>query len=156
MSEHRPSRKWDIRHLRMCLQEIATWSKDPSTKVGAILIRGKNSPVSWGYNGPAQSIPDDDPRLLIREDKLGVTVHAELNAILSARQDLSGCTLYVTMPPCANCAATIIQARIGRVVWVRPNEAFAQRWAASLELAEWQFTHARIETEEYHLKEILQ
>jgi dCMP deaminase len=146
--------KWDLRSLRVCVNEIATWSKDPSTQVGALIVRDGKFPVSWGYNGPARTIPDEHAFLLDREKKLMLTVHAELNAILNANQDLRGCTLYVTQPCCSNCAAHIIQKQIARVVWVRASPEFATRWAASLELAEWQFNHAGIETEEYHMKEV--
>lgn len=148
------NRKWDIRHLRLCL-EIASWSKDASTKVGALIVRDGKSPVSWGYNGPAKTIPDDHGFLQDREKKLMLTVHAETNAILNANQPLKDCTLYATRPPCSNCASQIVQTGIARVVWIRPPEAFAARWAQSLELAEWQFNHAGIQTDEYHHMEIL-
>lgn len=147
------NRKWDIRHLRLC-QEIATWSKDASTKVGALIVREGKFPVSWGYNGPAKSIPDDHDFLLDREKKLMLTVHAEVNSILNAGQSLKGCTFYATRPPCSNCASQIVQTGIARVVWIRPDPEFAARWAASLELAEWQFNHAGIQTDEYHPMEI--
>jgi dCMP deaminase len=147
-------RKWDLRHLRLCRNEIATWSKDASTKVGALIVRDGKLPVAWGYNGPARLIPDEDARFTERDQKLMMTIHAEVNAILNARQDVTGCTLYVTQPCCSHCAAHIIQSRIARVVWIRPDEAFAARWAQSLELAQWQFTHAKINTDEYHTTEV--
>ena len=148
------NRKWDIRHLRLCANEIASWSKDASTKVGALIVRDGKFPVSWGYNGPARLMPDEHAFFSDREKKLAMTLHAEQNAILNARQALTGCTLYATRPPCSNCAAQIVQTGLARVVWIRPDEAFAARWAASLELAEWQFNHAGIQTDVYHIKEI--
>ena len=149
------NRKWDLRHLRLCVNEIAPWSKDPSTKVGALIVRDGKLPVSWGYNGPARLIPDEHAFFLDREKKLLMTVHAELNAILNAGQGLKGCTLYATRPPCSNCASQIVQTGIARVVWIWPDPEFSARWAQSLELAEWQFNHTGIETEVYHMREVI-
>lgn len=148
------NRKWDLRHLRLC-REIATWSKDASTKVGALIVRDGKFPVSWGYNGPARMMPDEHEFFTDREKKLAMTIHAELNAILNAGQDLRGCTLYVTQPPCSNCASQIVQTGIVRAVWLACNSGFAARWARSLELAEWQFNHAGILTDVYHNSEML-
>ena len=99
-------------------------------------------------------MPDEHAFFEDREKKLAMTLHGEQNAILNAGQSLKGCTLYATRPPCSNCASQIVQTGIARVVWIRPPEAFAARWAASLELAEWQFNHAGIQTDEYHSMEI--
>lgn len=148
------NRKWDLRHLSLCL-EIASWSKDLSTKVGALIVRDGKFPVSWGYNGPARMLPDEHAFFEDREKKLAMTLHGEQNAILNAGQDLKGCTLYVTQPPCSNCASQIVQTGIVRVAWIWPDPEFAARWAQSLELAEWQFNHAGIDTEVYHMKEVI-
>lgn len=148
-------RKWDLRHLGLCLREISKWSKDPSTKVGALIVRDGKLPVSWGYNGPARTVDDEHTFFLDRENKLMMAVHAELNAILNANTDLSGCTLYATHQPCSNCASTIVQKRIARVVWIMPEQEYAQRWSKSLELGEWQFNQAGIVTDTYHISEIL-
>lgn len=108
------ARKWDQRFLNVA-NEIASWSKDPSTKVGAVLVSPCKTKVSWGYNGLPRSIADTDERLLNKELKNKLTVHAELNCILNAT-DTIGWTLYVTKPPCIKCAAAIIQAKIATVV----------------------------------------
>ena len=92
---------------------VGSWSKDPSTKVGAVIVRPDRTIASVGYNGFPRGSFD---RYGSREDKLMRTVHAEANAILSAHEPLHGYTLYVTpLHPCANCAGLIIQSGIKTV-----------------------------------------
>jgi dCMP deaminase len=129
--------KWDARHLSVA-HTIAQWSKDPSTKVGARISDGKNRIVSEGFNGPPRGV-EDDPTIS-RESKLRRTIHAERNAILFAQRDLTGCTLYVTHHPCAQCAALIVQAGITRVVCNAPDPAFQTRWAEDIAEAKFIFT----------------
>ena len=110
-------------------QLVAGWSKDPSSKVGAVITRGKFV-VAVGFNGFPQGIADTSERLNNREIKYPTILHAEVNAVLSARQDLHGCTLYATpYLPCPQCAAVIVQSGIARIVftlsdnlqWGRPR-----------------------------------
>lgn len=106
--------EWDGRFMRQAL-EVATWSKDPEVKVGAIVVSQDKRRVSWGYNGFPRGVHDTKDRLKGSE-RVPLTAHAELNTILNAGCDLSGWTLFVTRPPCLECAKAIIQARISRVV----------------------------------------
>lgn len=109
-------------------QLIASRSKDPSTKVGAVIVEpDRKRMVMKGYNGLPRGIPDTDDRLQHRPTKLALTLHAELNAILFAQRDLAGCILYSTQPPCAHCASVVIQVGIAEVVhpdllveWLEP------------------------------------
>lgn len=126
--------KWDYRFLDMA-KLVASWSKDPSTKVGAVIADNKNRVISMGYNGPARGVqdinlksPEDRDRRLMR------TIHAEVNAILFAGRDHDAATstLYVTAPPCANCAALIIQYGIRRVVAIQADPDFLRRWYGSI------------------------
>ena len=105
--------KWDERFFKIAL-EAASWSKDPKTKVGAVLVSPDKREVSWGFNGFPKKLKDD--RRLTSKSKNCFTVHAELNAILNAKKDLIGWTLYVTKFPCHNCALAISQAGIARLV----------------------------------------
>jgi dCMP deaminase len=73
---------------------VSTWSKDPSTQVGAVITRGKFV-VSLGFNGHPKGVADTPERLEIRENKYRTIIHAEINAILTAKQDLEGCTIYL-------------------------------------------------------------
>lgn len=133
--------KWDHRFLGLA-SFIAGWSKDPSTKVGAVITRG-NKIVSVGYNGFAHGVEDTDARLNEREVKYKLVVHAEPNAIITAKQDLTGCTMYVwPLMPCHACASLIAQAGITKVVTVYdPNP----RWADSFELSRMIFREAGVE-----------
>lgn len=105
--------KWDKRFLRLA-EEISTWSKDPSAKVGCVLISPDRRSVSYGFNGFPRGIADDI-RISDRETKLEMTVHAEVNAILNSDTRPHGWTLYCTRPPCMGCAAAIIQSGIESV-----------------------------------------
>jgi dCMP deaminase len=89
--------------------------------------------VSTGYNGFPQTISDDLDRYIDREYKLSVTVHAEANAILNAAKNgtkVEGSTLYVTFPPCSQCASAVIQAGVAQVVCPDPVLA-PERWRSN-------------------------
>lgn len=119
---------WDGRFLELA-RHVAQWSKDPSTKVGAVLVSEDRSTITPGYNGLPRGIRDDPEALADREYKLARVVHAEVNAILNCEHRPKGHTLYIwPMPPCSHCAAQIIQAGITRVV--APGD-IAERWQES-------------------------
>jgi dCMP deaminase len=123
--------KWDRRFLRIA-EEVRLWSKDPGTKVGCVLVNQRRI-VSTGYNGFPQTISDDLDRYIDREYKLSVTVHAEANAILNAAKNgtkVEGSTLYVTFPPCSQCASAVIQAGVAQVVCPDPVLA-PERWRSN-------------------------
>ena len=126
--------KWDERFVRLA-HEVATWSKDPGTKVGAVLIQERRI-IATGYNGFPVGISDDFSRYENRELKLAYTVHAEVNAILNAAKNgaqTNGSALYVTFPPCVRCASSVIQAGVKRVVCPTVESA-PERWRADFEL----------------------
>jgi dCMP deaminase len=126
-------------------RHVALLSKDPSTKVGAVILDPKRRIVSAGYNGFARGVEDKPSRLADRETKLKLTLHAEKNAILFATAPLDGCTIVVTHPCCAQCAAQIIQSGIKHVLWPTPSEDFLKRWAEDYALAVAQFKEAGVE-----------
>lgn len=129
--------KWDIRFLEMA-ELVAGWSKDPSTKCGAVIVRPDRSVASVGFNGFPRGCSDDPELYANRELKYSRVVHAEQNAILACAEKPVGFTLY-SHPPgygpsCDRCSAHIIQAGIKRVVHRHvPLRAgaddFALRWA---------------------------
>jgi dCMP deaminase len=125
--------KWDLRFLELA-KHISEWSKDPSTKVGAVIADNKNIIVSVGFNGFPKGIADDD-RLFEREIKYKKIVHAEVNAILHAKKDLSNCTLY-TYPfmPCSQCANLIVQSGIKKILApIYINERWEKDFNISIE-----------------------
>lgn len=137
-------KKWDCRFMEMA-RLVASWSKDPSSQVGAVIARGKFL-VSVGFNGLPQGIADTAERLENREIKYPIILHAEINAVLSARQDIRGCTLYVTpYMPCPQCAAVIVQAGVTRIVYAPSDH---ERWGKPL-LSETMFREANIELSEF-------
>lgn len=108
--------KWDRRFLDMA-KMVASWSKDPSTQTGAVFVDSNKRVLSVGFNGFAQGC-DDDPELYNDRDyKYEHIVHCERNALIFAKCDLSGSTLY-TWPfhSCTVCAGMMIQAGIVRAV----------------------------------------
>ncbi len=135
--------KWDKRFLDLAAL-VAGWSKDPSTKVGAVIADPLCRVVSVGYNGLPHGMRDEPGILEDRDLRLECTVHAEKNAILFAGCRLVGYTLYVfPVPPCGPCAAMIRQAGIRRVVVPRlDNHEFQARWQKSLEGAQKVFADA--------------
>ena len=117
--------KWDNRFLELA-KLIGSWSKDPSTQVGAVIADDNNRILSIGYNGFPKGVEDSEKRLFEREEKYAIIVHAEANALMFANKSVEGCTIY-TWPfePCSRCAGLIIQSGIKRVVSVRHSE---ERW----------------------------
>lgn len=109
-------KKWSVRLLKMA-KDVASWSKDTSTKVGAVITTADGKPISWGFNGMPMGIDDNIPERHMRPEKYKWMCHAERNAMdLASRSDLSNCVMFVTFAPCANCAQSIIQRGIRTVV----------------------------------------
>lgn len=127
------SKKWDGRFLDLAA-EISSWSRDPSTQVGAVIVRPDRTIASLGYNGFPRGVGDSQERYNDRPTKYMMVVHAEANAIVTAQESLSGHTIYVNpMHPCADCTGLIIQAGIRRVV--SPRVQIREDWARSFELS---------------------
>lgn len=139
--------KWHKRFLLMA-QLVSGWSKDPSTQVGAVIVRTDKSVASVGYNGIPRGVKDTDRRLRTREEKLLYTVHAEQNAILSAKEPLNDCSIYVwKIPPCAQCAASIIQSGIKKVycpVSIGFENGLLARWIDSFKASETMMKEAKV------------
>ena len=120
------------------------FSKDPSTKVGAAIMNHRKRFVGLGYNGLPDRLPDEPSILSNREAKNDDTIHAEVNAVLNATASTEDCYLFVSHPPCGDCAKFIIQAGIVEVHFrdLDPNSSFSQRWAASIAKADDKFKRA--------------
>lgn len=138
--------KWDIRMLQIAAA-VAAWSKDPSTKVGAVIADGAHRIVSQGFNGLPRGVSDDPAILADRDEKLRRTIHAEVNAVLRAGPAAEGCTIYVTHPPCARCAAVLIQVGIRRVVTL--DGTLGPHWAAELASSERMLREAGVQIVAY-------
>ena len=96
-------------------------SKDPNTKVGACIVDKNNKILSVGYNGFPIGLSDDKfpwgREGGFKDTKYAYVVHAELNAILNSQRSVRGCTIYVSLFPCNECAKAIIQSGIRRIVY---------------------------------------
>ena len=138
---------WDKRFLDLA-ELVSSWSKDPSTKVGAVIVDDKNIIVSVGFNGFPKGIEDDD-RLYNRDSKYQIIIHAENNALMFAKRPLDNCTLY-TYPfmPCPRCAGMIIQSGIKRVVSYK-NTIDRHRWELDFSISRELFCEANIQLEEW-------
>jgi len=124
--------KWDRRFLEMAAL-VASWSKDPSTKVGCVIANNLKIVIGLGYNGFPRGMDDSEERYLDREYKLPRIIHAEQNAIDNASGNVRGCTLYVHgLSPCTPCASKIINAGISRVVYSSPMREAPERWLKSM------------------------
>lgn len=139
------SNKWDIRYLNLA-REVSTWSKDPSSKIGAVAIGEKKQVLATGYNGFPRGIADLEERYNNRELKYKYVVHAEQNVIYNATYNgisLDGSTLYVWgLPVCSSCALGVIQVGVKRVVM--PNLEYPQRWVDSFQMTSELFKEANV------------
>ena len=128
--------KWDNRFLQLA-EHISKWSKDPSTKVGCVVVGPDREIRSTGFNGFPRGIDDSEERLTNRDLKYPLICHAEENAIMHAARiglSLKDCTAYVTWPPCTRCARSLIQAGISEVV-IPSGLEIPDRWREDFELS---------------------
>ena len=131
----RAPKHWDQRFLHAA-RMFAGWSKDPSTKVGALAVRDRRILVE-GYNGLPHGITASEYRLKNRETRLSMTVHAEMNCVAFAARNgvcLAGSTMYIwPLMTCSNCAAVLIQADIAKIIV--PDYVEPYRWQESFDKA---------------------
>lgn len=123
------NKKWAGRMIKFA-NEVASWSKDTSTKVGAVITTSDGRPVSWGFNGLPMNTDDSKPERYDRPLKYKWFCHAERNAMDFATRSLDGCTMFVTFSPCSSCAQSIIQRGIKTVVVDANNtvDKMPERW----------------------------
>jgi dCMP deaminase len=149
------SERWD-KHLIGLAIYHSKLSKDPSTRVGSVVVGPDREILSAGFNGFPRGIEDSPERLQDRDMKLKLVVHAEMNALLAAARTgvrLKGCTLYLAAtddtgmvwggPPCTRCTVEIIQVGISEIVSL-PVKAVPSRWHEDLKLARTLLEEARV------------
>jgi dCMP deaminase len=124
--------KWNFRFMELA-KLVSTWSKDPSTKIGAVIVNPTTKTVvGMGYNGFPRGVVDYAHRYTDRDEKLKLVVHAEVNAILNATQPVKGCWLYVyptiMEPNCCNeCCKYVVQSGIAAVLGLK-QDTLSDRW----------------------------
>ena len=136
--------KWDKRFLNLA-KEISTWSKDPSTQVGAIAVKDRKV-LAQGYNGFPRNMKDLEDRYNNREEKYTYIVHAEKNVIYNATYNgvsLKDSTMYVYgLPVCSECAKGIIQTGVKRVVML--EMIVPEKWRESFKNTKLMFDEAGV------------
>lgn len=138
--------KWDSRFLELA-NLVGSWSRDPSTKVGAVIVDQDRRVVSVGFNGFPKGMDDSPERYVDREFKYAHIIHAERNALLFASRDVRGCTVYTTpFMPCSQCAVLLVQAGIKRVVSLNVGN---ERWAKDFERTQQLFAETGVTLELY-------
>lgn len=126
---------WDWRFIGLA-KEVSSWSKDPRTKVGAVIAAPNHSVISLGFNGFPAGMPDDKELYEDRTEKLSRIVHAEVNAIIYATKPIpEGSSLYVfPFIPCDRCVVQMLQAGIKRFVSPECREpAILEKWGEAFE-----------------------
>lgn len=134
--------KWKMRYIQLAT-DVSSWSKDPSAKVGAVIVGSKGQVLSQGYNGFPRGVNDHVERYNDRKEKHKYVVHAEMNAIYNASYtgvSLDGATIYVYgLPVCNECAKGIIQVGIKSVVvatpeWLEVNTKWVDSWLCAISM----------------------
>jgi len=147
--------KWTKRYLNLA-REISTWSKDPSTQIGAIIIGNHGQIISQGYNGFPRGIIDSNKRLNDRETKYKYMVHGEMNAIYNAGLNgvsLLDTTLYVYgLPVCSECAKAVRQVGINKVIMQHPGD-IPEKWNTSYQLSYQIFKEGGIDAMRFDLND---
>ena len=137
--------KWDIRFIEMS-KLIASWSHDPSTKCGAVIVRPDKTVLSVGFNGFPKNMRDDAHLYADRDTKYSRIIHWEMNALIHSPEPAKGCTLY-TYPfaSCDRCAVHMLQFGISRFVFPTLPEDKKERWQESLDKTLAYFKEAGVE-----------
>ena len=141
------SEKWDI-HMMKIAKLCSEMSKDPSTKVGSVIMGPNKRILSTGYNGFPADVPDYKEWYTNREMKYKLIIHAEVNALKQLKTVEPGSTLYVyPVMPCIDCYRKIHEKGISRIVSLNHDkkhqednctvcdptkECVSERWESSL------------------------
>lgn len=104
----------ESRYMGMAMW-IASFSKDPATQVGAVVISEQNEFVGWGYNGPPKKNKHDVE--WEAPEKYYWIKHAVENALDYSLKSTQYCILYTTAIPCARCMLRVCDSGIKRVVY---------------------------------------
>ena len=114
------SKNWNEYHAEIA-KVVASKSKDPSSKVGCVIVDKNNCPVSNGFNGFIAGSDESEFSWTDRSKKYLTVLHAEENAIIFAKRDLEGCKAYITHSPCNKCLTLLAQAKIREIYYSDPS-----------------------------------
>ena len=142
--------KWDRRFMKIA-EEVASWSKDPSTKTGSVLISPDRKDIIVGYNGFASKMKDSVKLYNNREVKYSRIIHCEVNALILAKRSVEGYFLYnFPLLSCDRCAVQMIQAGIVRTVCPMPTKDQLSRWGTAFKKSLSYFKEAGVEVVQYN------
>jgi len=144
-------KKWDLRFIKQA-ELISTYSKDPSTQTGAVIVRPDKTIASMGFNGFPRNMKDDKELYNDRPTKYQRIIHCEMNAIINSKEDLNGYTLY-TWPflTCDRCAIHVIQTGISEVVAPKCPSDKESRWEEKFKASRDFYKEAGVEVLELEL-----
>jgi dCMP deaminase len=127
------SEKWDKRFLELAAH-VSQWSRDPSTKVGAVIARPDHTIVSLGFNGFPRGMNDDPELYNNRDEKYSRIIHGEVNCLIHAYQRVDGYSLYTyPLGCCDRCAVQLAQAGIKRFIFPKTPSDLLVRWGSITE-----------------------
>lgn len=135
--------EWWDRHFLDVAEVASRPSKDPSRRVGAVIVDTARRQIGSGYNGFPRGVRDSADRYSDKSVKLRLVVHAEANAIYNSSASLIGGVLYCTSFTCSECAKAIIQSGIMRVVCPTPVN-LSQRWQDDAQFSRTMFAEAGV------------
>ena len=140
------STKWNKRYFEIA-KDVASWSKDPSRKIGAVAVSQTNRILCTGYNGFPRGFDDSEERYNVREIKYKYIVHAEKNLIYNACWEgvsLNDSKVYVWgLPVCSECAKGLIQVGISEL-FLSSQFFDVPKWNESFEFTKELFEEAKI------------
>lgn len=126
--------KWDVRFIDLA-KTVSKWSKDPSTKIGAVIVGPDNGVISVGFNGFPKGMPDDMSLYNNRDEKYSRTVHGEVNALIFASRPIPPQSILYTYPlmSCERCVVQMLQAGIRRFVAPIATDEHLARWGEAFD-----------------------
>jgi dCMP deaminase len=138
--------KWDVRFVELA-RHVAQWSKDPSTKCGAVIVDRHKKVLGMGFNGFAAATDDSPERYADKDAKYSGVIHSEENAILNSFTPLYDTEIYLSGMACDRCTSRLIQVGITKVVIpCKEEDPFSYRddWEDSMNRAAAQFKSAGV------------
>ena len=138
------------------LEPISRKSKDPRTKVGAVIVDQEYGLISTGFNGFPKGVKDLPERYNDRPTKYKFIAHADTNAIdIAAKQGkaTNHGIMYLPWYPCSNCTKSIINCGIKKVVIdgreYEEKEKHWTAWKEDIDISKIMMSEAGVELEIY-------
>ena len=139
--------KWD-EYFMTIVYVVAMKSKDERTHIGAVVVGPDKEIRSTGYNSFPRGVNDYNPERQERPYKYKWMEHGERNAINNAANvgiPLKGCVMYTHGIPCTECARSVINAGIRKIVYHEQWMAMCpKKWKDEAEISKEMFFEANV------------